>query len=72
MMADFETVVDEMCAFLGHPLTPDLKATVSAIGEKQRSYKSEHKYDLGKYGLTEEQIRKDCAFLYETFLPPLS
>ena len=63
------------------PLPPDatidmlaegVMASLDAIGEKQRSYKSEHKYDLGKYGLTEEQIRKDCAFLYETFLPPLS
>jgi hypothetical protein len=72
MMADFETVVAEMCTFLGHPLTPELEATVNAIGTKQRSYKSEHKYDLEKYGLTEEQIRADCAFLYETFLPPLS
>jgi len=71
MMADFETVVDEMCTFLGHPMTPELEATVDAIGKKQRSYKSEHKYDLAKYGLTEEQIRKDCAFLYDTFLPPL-
>ena len=41
------------------------------IAVKQRAYKSEHKYDLAKYGLTEEKIRKDCAFLYETFLPPL-
>jgi hypothetical protein len=71
MMAEFETVVAEMCAFLDHPLTPELKATADALGQKQRAYKSEHKYNLGKYGLTEEQIRKDCAFFYDTFLPPL-
>lgn len=71
MMAEFENVVSEMCAFLGHPLTPELAAQVQKIGAKQRAYKSEHKYDLSKYGLTEEQIRRDCHFLYETFLPPL-
>jgi omega-hydroxy-beta-dihydromenaquinone-9 sulfotransferase len=71
MMDDFENVVSEMCAFLEHPLTPELEAEVRKIGEKQRSYKSEHKYDLTKYGLTEEQIRNDCKFLYDTFLPPL-
>lgn len=71
MMREFETVVEEMCAFLGHELTPELAAKVEKIAAKQRAYKSEHKYDLAKYGLTEEQIRKDCAFLYETFLPPL-
>ena len=71
MMADFEGVMDEMCAFLGHEMTPALRATVAKRGEKQRKYESEHKYDLEKFGLTEAQIRRDCAFFYDTFLPPL-
>ncbi|MEO8211837.1 MAG: sulfotransferase [Myxococcales bacterium] len=71
MMADFEGLMDEMCSFLGHPMTPQLRATVHKRGEKQRSYASEHRYDLEKFGLTEEQIRRDCAFFYETFLPPM-
>jgi len=71
MMADFEGMMDEMCAFLGHPMTPALRATIAKRGEKQRKYESEHKYDLEKFGLTEEQIRRDCAFFYDTFLPPL-
>ncbi len=71
MMADFEGMMDEMCAFLGHPMTPALRATIAKRGEKQRKYESEHKYDLAKFGLNEDQIRRDCAFFYETFLPPL-
>ncbi len=71
MMADFEGMMDEMCAFLEHPMTPALRATIAKRGEKQRKYESEHKYDLAKFGLTEEQIRRDCAFFYDTFLPPL-
>ena len=71
MMADFEGVMDEMCAFLGHEMTPALRATVAKRGEKQRKYTSEHKYDLAKFGLTEEQIRRDCKFFYDEFLPPL-
>ena len=55
--------------FLGHEMTPALRATVAKRGEKQRKYESEHKYDLEKFGLTEEQIRRDCAFFYDTFLP---
>jgi hypothetical protein len=70
MMLDLENVMAEMCTFLGHPMTPELQATVKAQAEKQRSYESEHKYNLAKYGLTEERIRKDCAFFYDTFLPP--
>jgi hypothetical protein len=71
MMADFEGLMDEMCTFLGHEMTPKLRETVAKRGEKQRKYESEHKYDLGKYGLTEEQVRRDFAFFYDTFLPPM-
>jgi hypothetical protein len=71
MMADFEGLMDEMCKFLGHEMTPKLRETVAKLGEKQRKYESEHKYNLEKYGLTEEQIRRDCAFFYDTFLPPM-
>ena len=71
MMADFEGVMDEMCRFLGHEMTPALRATIAKRGEKQRKYESEHKYDLEKFGLTEDQVRRDCAFFYDTFLPPL-
>lgn len=71
MMSEFENVMSEMSSFLGQEMTPELKAIVAARGEKQRSYKSEHSYDLAKFGLVEEKIRKDCAFYYETFLPEL-
>ena len=71
MMMDFEGLMEEMCRFLGHEMTPELRATVHKRGEKQRSYESEHRYGLEKYGLTEAQIRRDCAFFYDTFLPPL-
>lgn len=72
MMADFEGLMDEMCKFLGHEVTPKLQETIRQRGEKQRKYESEHKYDLAKYGLTEEQVRRDCAFFYEAFLPPMT
>jgi len=61
-----------MCVFLDHEMTPALRAKIEERGEKQRKYESEHKYDLAKFGLTEEQIRRDCAFFYDTFLPPLA
>jgi hypothetical protein len=72
MMMDFEGLMVDLCRFVEHPMTPELRATVHALGEKQRRYKSEHQYGLEKFGLTEEQIRRDCAFFYETFLPPLA
>jgi hypothetical protein len=71
MMLDFEGMMEEMCGFLGHPMTAELRETVRKRADKQRKYESEHRYDLAKFGLSEEQIRKDCAFYYRTFLPPM-
>jgi hypothetical protein len=71
MMKDFDGLMDEMCEFLGHEMSDELRATIAAKADKQRAYVSKHKYDLAKFGLDEDRIRKDCAFVYETFLPPL-
>lgn len=71
MMQDFDGLMEEMCEFLNHEMTPELRATIKKKADKQRAYKSDHKYDLSKFGLDEDRIRKDCAFFYDTFLPPL-
>jgi hypothetical protein len=72
MMQDFEGLMEPMCQFLGHELTPELREKVKRQAEKQRNYSSEHQYGFVKFNLSEAQIRKDCAFYYETFLPPLA
>ena len=41
-------------------------------GEKQRTYTSAHTYDLAKFHLDADQIRRDCAPFYATFLPDLA
>jgi hypothetical protein len=71
MMADFDGMMEEVCTFLQHEMTPDMRIKVKELANKQRAYKSEHKYNLAKFGLDEASIRRDCAFYYETFLPPL-
>jgi len=67
MMADFEGLMDELLAFIGHEPSPELLAAIKATAEKQRGFKSGHKYSLEKYGLTAERIKRDYAFYYETF-----
>jgi omega-hydroxy-beta-dihydromenaquinone-9 sulfotransferase len=68
MMTDFDTLMPEIVEFVGEDLTPELSGNIKATAEKQRAYKSDHHYDLEKYGLTEEQIRKDYAPFYELIL----
>ena len=41
---------------------------IQITAEKQRRYESGHKYNLKKFGLTEERIRQDCEQIYRTFL----
>ncbi len=71
MMREFDAVMGEMLAFL--EVAPDaaLRKEIADRTAKQRKHKSEHKYDLGKFYLTEERVRRDCSFVYETFLTPL-
>jgi hypothetical protein len=71
LMQEFEPMMDEICAFCELEISDEQRAAINARGEKQRAYKSGHKYPLEKFGLTEDQIRTDCQFFYDTFLPPL-
>ena len=41
---------------------------IKKTADRQRNYKSKHKYDLAKFGLSEEKIRQDCSKIYETFI----
>lgn len=67
MMADFEGMMDRICTFVGEPPSAELLETVKKTAAKQRAWKSEHSYDLDKFGLDADRIRQDCAFVYETF-----
>ena len=68
LMKDFEGLMTDILAFADVPRTPELDQEIARVGAKQRAWKSEHKYDTEKFGITEERIRKDCGFVYDTFL----
>jgi hypothetical protein len=68
MMSDFDKLMEEIFEFTGDSPSESLSKTIKETAEKQRAYKSGHQYDLNKFGLTEEQIRKDYAPIYDTFL----
>lgn len=68
MMGDFDNLMNEILVFIEHSPSEELRADIMATAGKQRQFKSEHKYDLKKFGLTEQQIKKDCEVIYDTFL----
>ena len=68
MMSDFEGLMDEIIDFTGHSSSEELKKDIINVAEKQRNYISNHKYDLAKFGLSEDRIKEDCKDIYKTFL----
>ena len=68
MMSNFEVIMNDIFSFLDHNPSKKLINDIQKTAEKQRNYKSKHKYDLKKFGLTEKKIKKDCLPIYETFL----
>lgn len=68
MMRDFDGLMGEMVTFFDMQPTDAQLAEIRRTADKQRAYVSKHKYDLRKYGLDADRIRRDCAFVYETWL----
>ena len=68
LMNDFERLMNEISEFVEVPLTEQLIKVISETGAKQRSYKSDHVYDLKRFGLSKEMILNDYKRIYDTFL----
>ena len=68
MMSDFETLMDGILKFINVEKNESLNKVIQETAESQRQFKSGHKYNLDKFGLTEDQIRRDCKDIYQTFL----
>ena len=68
MMSNFDQLMDSVLDFIDQQPSEDLIEEIKKTAEAQRNYKSKHGYDLKKFGLTEEKIKRDCQFIYETFL----
>jgi hypothetical protein len=68
MMSDFEGTMSDIAAFVEHPVDASLAAAIRATAERQRGWSSAHRYDLARFGLDADQIRRDCAFYYQEFL----
>lgn len=68
IMNDFEGLMDEIFTFTRFTPNAEIMEEIKKAADSQRQYTSSHKYDLEKFGLTAEQIRSDCSYIYNTFL----
>ncbi|MFC1569682.1 sulfotransferase [bacterium] len=70
VMQDFDGLMGEVLSFLDVKPSEDLLKTIQETAEKQRQFKSGHKYDLTKFGLDEKRILEDYAPIFKTFEIP--
>ena len=68
MMNDFEGLMQGVLKLIEYTPDQEMLDNIKITAEEQRNYSSKHSYDLDKFGLTEDQIKKDCKVIYETFL----
>ena len=68
MMNDFDLLMDKIIIFTNHSNSSSLKSIIKETSNNQKAYKSKHKYDLSKFGLTKDKIEQDCKKYYETFI----
>jgi hypothetical protein len=68
MMSDFDGLMNDIVKFIDIKPSEKLIEDIRVTADKQRAFKSKHKYDLSKFGLTEQQIKDDCKIIYQTFL----
>ena len=68
MMGDFDGLMNKILQFVDYEPSDEFINDIKETSKKQKEFKSNHKYDLEKFGLTEQQIKKDCEKIYKTFL----
>ena len=68
MMSDFDSLMEDILDFIDFEPTLEFLNDIKLTSAKQKQFKSGHKYNLEKFGLTEDRIRMDCAKIYSTFL----
>lgn len=68
LMSDFDNLMFEILDFIEVDKSSELEKLILETAEDQKSFVSKHKYDLEKFGLTEEQIKNDCKEIYFTFI----
>jgi len=67
LMQNFDSLMSEIVEFVAHKPDSAMIADIEETAKKQREFKSKHQYDLSKFGLSEEQIKRDAKIIYDTF-----
>lgn len=67
LLSDFGKVIDEILEFYEIEKNDDINLAIEQQLIKQQNFKSEHKYSLEQFGISEEQILNDFDFIYKNY-----
>ena len=67
LVADPKKVIERVYAELGFPMTPSYDAVLASRLRKPEKHETSHRYDLGEFGLSTDEIRARLADLFERF-----
>lgn len=67
LMRDFEGVMAKIVEFCDLKVSDEFARAIEQQGAKQRSHQSKHRYSLDAFGISEERVRSDLAYVYEEF-----
>lgn len=67
LMNELEPTITELVEFLELDPPNAFWESLAARARKQRAYRSGHAYSLDKFGLSEQRIRSDLAFVYQNY-----
>ncbi len=71
LLQDLEPTIDRILDFIEVEPSAEFVAEIRAQAERQRAYKSRHQHSPEKFALDPDRIRRDLAFVYDTFDLPL-
>ena len=64
----FDATARGLLQFLDHPIDPRMEGVIRAIDASQRQRRSEHHYDLSRFGLDPERVKEDAEATHRLFL----
>lgn len=71
LKSDFDGVMNRICSFVGHDLSPSSLQAIHDISMKQKTRQSLHKYRLDDFGLDESGLIEKTSFFHPYWQPEM-
>jgi hypothetical protein len=67
LVAEPAAVIERIYSTLQLNISPEMKAKLAGIEQRNKSYRSKHQYSLEQYGLTKNFVYEELKFVFDQF-----